>query len=65
MRRTGDTDKNLLFDMLKMVLEDWFVAPENLLGTNFYLYDTYYCEHELAERWLWGGRGFPLYRAFV
>ena len=64
MRRTGDTDKNLPFDMLKMVLEDWFVAPENLLGTNFDLYDTYADALAQTDKWTFcnygdAGVGFP------
>ena len=64
MRRTGDKEKNLPFDMLTMVLEDWFDTPNNILGTNFDLYDTY--AHALAQTNKWAfcnyndaGVGFP------
>ena len=64
MRRTGDTDKNLPFDMLKMVLEDWFTVPNNVLGTNFDLYDTYEDALAQTDKWMFcnyndAGVGFP------
>ena len=64
MRRTGDIEKNLPFDMLRMVLQNWLSTPANLLGTNFDLYDTY--EDALAQTNKWQfcnydytGVGFP------
>ena len=64
MRRTGDTEKILPFDMLTMVLENWFDAPDNRLGINFDLYDTY--ADALAQTHKWQvcnyndrGVGFP------
>ena len=64
MRRTGDTDKNLPFDMLTMVLQDWFEDPKNYLGINFDLYDTYEDALAQTDKWTFcnfddAGIGFP------
>jgi len=64
MRRTGDSEKNLPFDMLDMVLMNWFDTPENTLGTNFDLYDTYGDALAQTNKWSYcnyddPGIGFP------
>jgi hypothetical protein len=59
MRRLGDFENNLPFDMLQTVLEDWYIAPSNKLGTNFDLYTTY--EDALAQtnKWVFCNYGDP------